>query len=82
MDAEALETEALSAIARASTTADLDEVRVQYLGRSSDLKLALREVRDRDTGMTLNAVRERIEAAVAEKAAALERTELDARLET
>jgi phenylalanyl-tRNA synthetase alpha chain len=82
VDAEALESEALSAIARASTTADLDELRVKYLGRSSDLKLALREIRDRETGMALNAVRERIEAAVAERTATLERAELDARLET
>jgi phenylalanyl-tRNA synthetase alpha chain len=81
MDAEALETEAESAIARASTTAELDDVRVRYLGRSSDLKLALREVRDRETGMALNAVRERVEAAVAERSAVLERAELDARLE-
>ena len=64
MDVEALETEAASAIAEASTTAELDDVRVRYLGRSSDLKLALREVRDRETGMSLNAVRERLEAAV------------------
>jgi len=82
VDAEALESEASSAIARASTTAELDDVRVKYLGRSSDLKLALREVRDRETGMALNAVRERMEAAVAEKTSTLERAELDARLET
>ncbi len=81
MDAEALQTEAESAIAGASTTAELDQARVRYLGRSSDLKLALREVRDRETGMTLNAVRERLEAAVAERSAVLERAELDARLE-
>ena len=35
----------------------LEEVRVRYLGRKSELKLALREVRDRETGMALNAVR-------------------------
>ncbi len=80
MDVEALETEAASAIAEASTTAELDDVRVRYLGRSSDLKLALREVRDRETGMSLNAVRERLEAAVDERQATLERAELDARL--
>ena len=38
--------------------------RVEYLGRKSALKLALREVRDRETGMTLNALRERLEAAI------------------
>ena len=39
-------------------------MRVEYLGRKSALKLALRDVRDRETGMTLNAVRERVEEAV------------------
>jgi phenylalanyl-tRNA synthetase alpha chain len=72
MDPKALESEASSAIAAAATLDDLDAVRVQYLGRKSELKLALREVRDRDTGMTLNAVRERLEAAVEERRAALE----------
>ena len=38
-------------------------MRVEYLGRKSELKLALREVRDRETGMALNALRERLEAA-------------------
>jgi phenylalanyl-tRNA synthetase alpha chain len=80
MDVEALETEATSAIERASTTAELDEARVRYLGRKSDLKQALREVRDRETGMTLNAARERLETALAARAATLERAELDERL--
>jgi phenylalanyl-tRNA synthetase alpha chain len=77
VDAEALQREALSAIEAASTRAELEELRIRYLGRSSDLKLALREVRDRETGMTLNAAREAIEAAVASREAALERAELD-----
>ena len=77
MDAAQLENEALSAIAAASTTEDLDEARVRFLGRKSDLKQALRQVRNRETGMTLNAVRERLEAAVGERQAGLERAELD-----
>jgi phenylalanyl-tRNA synthetase alpha chain len=77
VDAEALQREALSAIEAASTAAELEELRIRYLGRSSDLKLALREVRDRETGMALNAAREAIEAAVASREAALERAELD-----
>ena len=64
VDAEALEREALSAIEGAATTHELDEPRVPYLGRKSALKLALREVRDRETGQTLNALRQRLEAAV------------------
>ena len=61
MDVQALESQALSAI---ETTASVDEVeaaRVRFLGRKSELKLALREVRDRDTGMRLNALRVAIE---------------------
>jgi phenylalanyl-tRNA synthetase alpha chain len=77
VDAEALQREALSAIEAASTPAELEELRIRYLGRSSDLKLALREVRDRETGIALNAAREAIEAAVATREAALERAELD-----
>jgi phenylalanyl-tRNA synthetase alpha chain len=77
VDAEALQREALSAIEAASTAAELEELRVRYLGRSSALKLALREVRDRETGMALNAAREAIESAVAQREATLERVELD-----
>jgi phenylalanyl-tRNA synthetase alpha chain len=77
VDAEALQREALSAIEAASTPAELEELRIRYLGRSSELKLALREVRDRETGMALNAARQAIEAAVDSRDAALERAELD-----
>jgi phenylalanyl-tRNA synthetase alpha chain len=77
VDAEALQREALSAIEAVSTRAELEELRVRYLGRSSELKLALREVRDRETGMALNTAREAIETAVAERETALERAELD-----
>ena len=80
MDVEALERAALAAVAAASTTDEIEAARVEYLGRKSALKLALREVRDRETGMRLNAARERIEAAVDERASALERAELDRRL--
>jgi phenylalanyl-tRNA synthetase alpha chain len=67
VDVEALESEALGAIAAARSPDELDAARVQYLGRKSVLKLALREVRGRETGMTLNALRERLEGAVAER---------------
>ncbi len=77
VDAEALQREALSAIEAASTTVDLDELRVRYLGRRSDLKQALRQVRDREGGMALNVAREAIEAAVADREATIERVELD-----
>jgi phenylalanyl-tRNA synthetase alpha chain len=71
VDAEALEREALSSLTGAASEQELDDARVRYLGRKSELKLALREVRDRETGMTLNALRERLEQAVDAK-----RTEL------
>ena len=80
MDAQKLENEALQAISGAQTTAQLDEARVRYLGRKSELKQALRGVRDRETGMTLNALRERLEQAIAEREAALRAQELDAAL--
>jgi phenylalanyl-tRNA synthetase alpha chain len=82
MDAKALEKEALAAIEAAETTAELDGVRVRYLGRKSDLKQALREVRDRESGMTLNAAREAIEAAVAAREEALRTQELNEALAT
>jgi phenylalanyl-tRNA synthetase alpha chain len=71
VDVPALESEALSAVAAASTPDALDEARVRYLGRKSALKLALREVRDRETGMALNALRERIEGAIEQRREAL-----------
>ena len=80
VDVQALESEALGAIASAASVDELDDARVRYLGRKSELKQALRNVRDREGGMALNAARERLEAAVAERRAALERAELDRRL--
>src|SRR6266850_3675310 len=79
---DGLREEALEAVERASSLGELDDARVKYLGRKSDLKLALREVRDRESGMALNAVREAVEQAVDAKQAELERAELDARLST
>ena len=64
MDAQALENAALAAVAAAASVDEIEHVRVEYLGRKSELKLALREVRDRETGMALNALRERLEAAI------------------
>jgi phenylalanyl-tRNA synthetase alpha chain len=80
MDVEALERAALAAVAAASSTDDVEAVRLEYLGRKSALPLALREVRDAETGQRLNAARERIETAVATRRAELERAELDRRL--
>jgi phenylalanyl-tRNA synthetase alpha chain len=71
VDVEALEREALAAIAEARSADELEEVRVRSLGRKSPLKRALREVRDRESGMALNAVREKVEQALAERQAEL-----------
>ena len=77
MDAKRLEIEALDAIRAAASLAELEAARVRYLGRRSELKQALRDVRDRETGAVLNAIRDRLEAAVDERRRALERAELD-----
>ena len=82
MDAQALENEALSAIEAASTLNELDAVRVRFLGRKSELKLALREVRDRETGSALNAARAQIEAAVEERRAVLAQSAKEAAAES
>jgi phenylalanyl-tRNA synthetase alpha chain len=80
MDAKALETEAKTAIVGARTLAELDETRIRYLGRKSELKQALREVRDPETGRVLNTLREELEHAVAEREAALREGELEQRI--
>jgi phenylalanyl-tRNA synthetase alpha chain len=76
----ALETEALAALEAAATTDDVERVRIEYLGRKSALKLALRDVRDRETGIALNTLRERLEAAVDAREEELRRIDLDRRL--
>jgi phenylalanyl-tRNA synthetase alpha chain len=77
VDAAALERDALAAVAAAATADDVERVRVEYLGRKSELKLALRDVRDRETGMTLNQLRERIETAIDGREEELRRAELE-----
>jgi phenylalanyl-tRNA synthetase alpha chain len=64
VDWTAYESEALAAISRALGDGELDEARVRYLGRRSDLAQALRGVRDRESGMLLNGIRARLEEAV------------------
>jgi phenylalanyl-tRNA synthetase alpha chain len=80
VDWEAYEREASAAVAAASGPGELDDARVRYLGRKSDLVQALRGVRDRESGMLLNGIRERLEGAVAEREQLLEDEELDRRL--
>jgi phenylalanyl-tRNA synthetase alpha chain len=80
MDAQALENEARSAISGAKTLDELDDARVRYLGRKSELKQALREVRDPETGRVLNTLREELERAIEEREAALRGADLEQRL--
>jgi phenylalanyl-tRNA synthetase alpha chain len=80
VDPEALESAALAAVTAASSVDEIEHARTEFLGRKSELKLALREVRDRETGLTLNALRARIETALDSRHAELERAELDRRL--
>jgi phenylalanyl-tRNA synthetase alpha chain len=79
-DPEAYEREALEALKAASTSEEVEGVSVAFLGRKSALKQALREVRDRETGMRLNAVREAIETALAAKEAEVAAAELERKL--
>jgi phenylalanyl-tRNA synthetase alpha chain len=67
-------------IESATSVGEVDDARVRHLGRKSELKQALRNVRDRETGQTLNAVRVELEQLVDEREAALERAELDRKL--
>jgi phenylalanyl-tRNA synthetase alpha chain len=80
MDVQALENEAQSAIAGASTLDELDEARVRYLGRKSELKQALREVREAESGQALNRLRASLEEAVAARETTLSAQDLDRRL--
>jgi phenylalanyl-tRNA synthetase alpha chain len=64
VDWQAHEEQALAAITAAASDEALDEARVTYLGRKSELAQALRGVRDRESGMLLNGIRTRLEGAV------------------
>ena len=75
---EAYEQEATAAIGAALSDAELDEARVRYLGRKSELAQALRGVRDRESGMLLNGIRAKLEAAVEERVTALQRLAFEA----
>ena len=77
MDWTGYGTEAEAAFQAVASPEQLEEVSVRYLGRKSPLKLALREVRSREQGMELNAVRERLEAARDAAGARISAAELD-----
>jgi len=83
---EELASEAESAVAGAARAPELEEVRVHFLGRKSELTGLLRSIgslapEERGpVGQAANAVRVRLEALIAERQEALEAGELEARL--
>ncbi|MBV9818738.1 MAG: phenylalanine--tRNA ligase subunit alpha [Solirubrobacterales bacterium] len=82
----AIEREASDAIAAAPGTAELEEVRIRYLGRRADLPNLLRGVAQLPpeeraaTGRAANEARRALEAAIEQRAGELAAAELDARL--
>ena len=85
-DLTALGQEAEAAIAAASTSAELEQLRVRYLGRKAELTLTLRSIgelppeRRGEVGQAANAVRVALEAKLDERSAALSGSELDVQL--
>ena len=77
MDVQAHGNEAKAAVAGASSLEELDAARVRYLGRKSELKQALRQVRDAESGRALNTLREELELLTSERENELRRAELD-----
>jgi phenylalanyl-tRNA synthetase alpha chain len=80
VDWERYEQDAASALEGAATSDEIEGVSVAFLGRSSPLKLALREVRDRETGIRLNSIRQAVETAVDAKLAEVQAAELERKL--
>lgn len=85
-DTEALQTEALAAIAAAEDEAALDSLRVHYLGKKGQLTAQLKtlgqlspEERPK-AGERINAAKQRLQAAIAERKQTLGQAALDARL--
>ncbi|MGI8750018.1 MAG: phenylalanine--tRNA ligase subunit alpha [Thermoleophilaceae bacterium] len=80
--------EAQHAIAAAGSAAEVEELRVRYLGRKSELTGMLRSIGDLPpeqrgpVGKGANQVKQTLEACLDGRAAALEATELDERLRT
>ncbi len=85
-DLDALRTEAEGAIAQAGSAAELEELRVRYLGRKSELTSTLRSIGELPpeqrgpVGKTANEVRQALEQLLSRRSEALEASELDARL--
>ena len=78
--------EAEAAIGAAATAADLEQLRIQYLGRKAELTLMLRSIKDLPpeqrgpVGKGGNQVKQALEAQLEQRVAALDGAELDAQL--
>ena len=85
-DLQQLRAEAEAAIGAAGSPLELEELRVRYLGRKSELTRALRSIGDLPperrgpVGKEANEVRRALEALLGERSARLEASELDRRL--
>src|ERR1700728_1184386 len=82
----AIEREATAAIAAATTTTAVEDVRIRYLGRKAELPNLLRGVAQlapeerAATGKAANQTRQKLESALETKAGELAASELDDRL--
>ncbi|MEA2330860.1 MAG: phenylalanyl-tRNA synthetase alpha chain [Thermoleophilaceae bacterium] len=85
-DLAQLRTEAEAAIGEAGSAAELEELRVQYLGRKSELTQTLRSIGELPpeqrgpAGKQANEVRQALEALLARRTADLDASELDQQL--
>jgi len=85
---EAIETEATTAIEAAAGTAELEELRVGYLGRKAELTTILRGIAELPqdergkVGGGANRVRQTLQGLLERRAAELDATELEAQLAT
>lgn len=83
---ESLQSEADAAVAAATDTAELERLRVAYLGRKGQVTVALRGLKDLpadqrpEAGAEIQAIRARIEQALAERGKALAETETQAQV--
>jgi phenylalanyl-tRNA synthetase alpha chain len=86
MNPETAQQQGLAAIAGTASTAELEQVRIDWLGRKAPLVLALRELGTLPAdergprGKVLNQVRQTLEAALAAREAELQAAEVEQRL--
>ncbi len=83
---QAIRAEAEAAVAAAGSAAELEQLRVQYLGRKAELTQMLRSIKDLPpeqrgpVGKGGNEVKQALEAQIEQRTTALDATELDERL--